>query len=623
MALRAGSPVPDAALPTGGAGDLSTVERVRNPEQLRQALRRENAVSTLKLGTRLLELRLISQDQLNGALQLQRTDSRHLGEILYDLGLVSREHLYQVLCEKLGIPLIELSRFDIDAAVLRLVPEELVRSSGVLPLCRSDGNLVVAVSDPLDPTPIERVRFAVQMPVVPVLASREDIDQAIRMRYGGDAGREPPAPAKPPPARPQRAETLVVETVPLDDSDTSVVKLVSRIIDEGYASGASDIHIDSSAGAQHVTVRFRRDGRLAEYARYPAHLRAGILTRIKAMAGIDISERRRAQEGRIDMIENGPAELQLRVVTIPTRDGNEDIAIKLVPDRDLLPMAMLGLPDRVSSGIEQLVEKGHGLLLVAGPAASGRTTTAHALLTRVNVPGSKVWTVESPVQIPRPGFSQIEANDKIGWDFATILRSVMHADPNVILVGELRDRATAALAVEASLRGCLVIATLHGGSAAETYARMVDMGVDAYSLADALLGILSQRLARRLCTRCRISRSLTPAETEALLDEYCAGTSLQTFEVRAQWTEQFSAELKIHGASGCEVCGGTGYHGRIGLYELMPGGAAMRALLLQRRPSEELVAAAMRDGMRTLKQDGIEKALAGQCNMNEVHAATV
>src|SRR5688500_4861630 len=224
MAMRDGSPVRDAASAPGGTGDLATVERVRSRDQLRHALRRERAVSTLKLGTRLLELRLISQDQLNGALQLQRTDSRHLGEILFDLGLLSKEHLYQVLCEKLGIPLIELGGFDIDAAVLRLVPEELARESGVFPLCRSDGNLVVAVSDPLDPTPLERVRFAVQMPVVPVLAAREEIEQAIRAYYGGEAvTRETPAAM-----RPQRPDTLIAETAGVEDA--SVVKLVNRII---------------------------------------------------------------------------------------------------------------------------------------------------------------------------------------------------------------------------------------------------------------------------------------------------------------------------------------------------------------------------------------------------------
>ena len=468
---------------------------------------------------------------------------------------------------------------------MRLVPEELARGSGVFPLCRTDGNLVVAVSDPLDPTPLERVRFAVQMPVIPVLAPREDIEQAIRTHYGGDAvvRETPPAP------RPQRADPLTVETAPMEDA--SVATLVNRIIDEGYGSGASDIHIDASAGSQHVAVRFRRDGRLAEYVRLPAHLRAGIVTRIKAMAGIDISERRRAQEGRIDMIENGPAELQLRVITIPTRDGNEDIAIKIVPDRDLLPVEMLGLPDAARSGIEQLIQKA-GLLLIAGPAASGRTTTAHALLTRVNVPGLKIWTVESPVEIPRPGFSQIEANEKIGWDFATIVRSVMHADPDVILIGELRRPR--------DCRPCR-------GSGPERLPRVFDAawkqcggGVRASGghgrgccTASRMRcsGVVSQRLARRLCSRCRISRPLDAAQTDALLEEVLPGNDA----TRRRCPHRLEGALRQRAADPWRHrLRSLRQHGLQGPHRTLrahAGRTRHAGIALQRRPADELVAA--------------------------------
>ncbi|HEV7803698.1 MAG TPA: GspE/PulE family protein [Burkholderiales bacterium] len=601
--------------------ELTIVERVISPEQLRQALRRERAVSTLKLGARLLELRLITQDQLNGALQVQNTDSRrHLGEILLDLGLVSRVHLHQVLCEKLGIPLIELAQFGIDGAVLRLLPEELVRKSNVVPLCRVDGKLVVAMSDPLDPEPLERVRFVVQMPVMPVMASVEEIEQAIRTYYGPEAGSRDAQAARP--ARPE-ARRADFESVPVDASDHSVVKLVSQMIGDAHAAGASDIHLDASAGAQNVTVRFRRDGLLSEYASLPGHLRAAIVTRIKAMAGIDISERRRAQEGRIDAVDHVPSDLQLRVITVPTRAGNEDIAIKLIPVRELLPLQMIGLSDALLQAIKQLVAQPYGLVLISGPAGSGRTTTAHAILTLLNVPGAKIWTAESPAQAARSGLSQVEVNDKIGWDYPAVMSAVMRADPDVILIGELRDRATAALAVEASLKGALVLSALHGNGAADTVARLLDAGVDAFSLSDALLGVVAQRLARRLCLRCRISRPLKPAEIDALVEEYCDGTQLAAPQVRAEWTERFGSELLVYGAQGCDLCSGTGYRGRIGLYELMPGGAAMRPLMLQRRPVDELVTAAIHAGMRTLKQDGIEKALAGHCDFREVRAATV
>jgi len=604
---------------------LTIVERVGTPNQLREALRRERAVSTMKLGARLLELGLVRRDELEGALQVQKTDSRrHLGEILLDLGLVSKGHLYQVLCEKLGIPTIELAQFTIDPTVIRLLPEDLARQSRVIPLCLVDGNLVVAMSDPLDPEPIDRVRFVVQTPVTPVMATREDIDRAIRVYYGGEApARDTPGIVKQPRPDTRDAEPRR-ESATAEVSDNSVVGVVNRMITAAYASGASDIHVDSSSGAQHVSIRFRRDGELTEHARLPAHLRAGLVSRIKSLAGIDISERRRSQEGRIDFIENGPAELQLRVITVPTRDGNEDIAIKVFPFHDLLPLHMLGLRPHLLDALQQLIATRDGLMLIAGPAGSGRTTTAHAMLTLLNVPGAKIWTAENPVEIARPGLSQVEVNPQIGWDYASVMSTILRADPDVIMVSEIRGRETAASAVEAALKGCLVVSALHSHSAAETVARLLDMGVDAFSLSDALLGILGQRLVRRLCARCRrASRPLTPAEIEALLQEYCEGTPLHRQQIAAEWAQRFGDVLVLFEAAGCELCGGTGYRGRIGLHELLLGGAGLRPLILQRRPVAELAAAAISDGMRTLKQDGIEKALAGDCDLREVRAATV
>lgn len=617
-------PLRNGALMTGERSELTIVERIATPDHLRETLRRERAVSTMKLGARLLELGLIRQDELEGALRVQNTDTgRHLGEILLDLGLVSKGHLHQVLCEKLGIPLIELGQFTIDPTVIRLLPEDLVRQSRIIPMCLVDGKLVVAMSDPLDTEPIDRVRFVVQTPVTPVMASSEDIEQAIRLYYGGEPPRrESPgavSAARPPmrDAEPRR------ETAAPDLADQSAAGVVNRMISAAYACAASDIHIDGSAGAQYAAIRFRRDGELTEYARLPGHLRAGIVTRIKTMAGIDVSERRRAQEGRIDFIENGPAELQLRVITVPTRDGNEDVAIKVFPVHDLLPLHMLGLRPSVEAAVNQLLAARDGLMLIAGPAGSGKTTTAHAMLTLLNVPGAKIWTAENPVEIVRPGMSQIEVNEQSGWDYAAVMSTILRADPDVIMLSEIRGRETASSAIEAALKGCLVVSAVHSLSAAETIARLLDMGVDAFSLSDALLGVMGQRVVRRLCARCRVpSRPLTAAEVDALLQEYCDGTRLHAPEIGAEWTRQYGSELKLYEASGCEVCGGTGYRGRIGLHELLPGGSALRPLILQRRPVSELAAAAVRDGMRTLKQDGIEKALAGDCDLREIRAAT-
>jgi type II secretory ATPase GspE/PulE/Tfp pilus assembly ATPase PilB-like protein len=619
------SPLNDGALFTAERVELTIVERVATPDQLREALRRERAVSTMKLGARLLELGLVTRDELEGALQVQNTDSRrHLGEILLDLGLVSKGHLHQVLCEKLGIPVVELAQFTIEPAVIRLLPEDLVRQSRVIPMCLVDGNLVVAMSEPLDPEPIDRVRFVVQTPVTPVMATREDIEQAIRLYYGGEGGARDVLGNAKQPHPDVREAGLRRESAPAELSGFSVVSVVNKIITAAYASGASDIHIDSSAGAQQVAVRFRRDGELTEHARLPGHLRAGVVNRIKTMAGVDISERRRAQEGRIDVIENGPAELQLRVITVPTSDGNEDIAIKLFPVHDLLPLHMLGLRAPVLDTIKQLLATRDGLMLIAGPAGSGKTTAAHAMLTLLNVPGAKIWTAESPVEIARPGLSQVEVNAQVGCDYAAVMSTILRADPDVIMMSEIGGRETAASAVEAALKGCLVVSALHSYSAAETVARLLDMGVDAFSLSDALLGVLGQRVVRRLCARCRrASRPFKPAEIEALLQEYCEGTRLHAPEVGAEWIQRFGDALLLYEANGCELCVGTGYRGRIGLHELLLGGSGLRPLIRKRQPVRELAAAAIRDGMRTLKQDGIEKALAGDCDLREVRAATV
>jgi type II secretory ATPase GspE/PulE/Tfp pilus assembly ATPase PilB-like protein len=610
-------PVRDTARLERGHQEVTIVEQVVSPEQLREALRRRRAVSTLKLGARLIELGLITQVQLDTGLEMkEREPAKHLGEILLDLGFISANHLQQVLCEKLGIPLVDLEHFEFDQTILDLLPADLVRETGVMPLCRVDGNkLVVASSDPLDPEPLDRVRFYLQTQVVPAFAPREQIAHALTSRYGVAFGVAAAV------AGIDQAATAGARSDAPEAPDVSVVKLVNSILAQGCTSGATDIHIDASAGPEHVAVRFRRDGRLYEQMRLSGHLRQGIVSRLKALAGIDISERRRPHEGRIEALENGPEGVHLRVLTVPTRDGSEDVAIKLVPARELPPLEMLGMPDPVLDTIKQLISRPQGLTLIVAPAANGKTTTAHTIVGLLDAGVTKIWTAESPVEIHRPGLSQVEVLEKDGWTYAAAVRTIIQADPDVLLVGELREGETAALSVEASLRGCRVFATVRGNNAAEGIARLLDMHVDAFGLADALLGAVGQRLVRRLCEQCRSRRTLTPTEIDALLAEYCQGTQLNKSRVRDDWMARFGGELSEHRAKGCEACGGTGFMGRIGLYELLLGGPAVRPAIVGRRPVSEIAAAAARSGQRTMKQDGIEKVLAGRCNMREVRAA--
>jgi type II secretory ATPase GspE/PulE/Tfp pilus assembly ATPase PilB-like protein len=609
-------PAQQAAGSGRGREELTIVEQVVSPEQLGEALRRRRAVSTLKLGGRLMELGLITRDELEAGLQIkEREPGKHLGEILLDLGLISASHLQQVLCEKLGIPLVDLDQFAYDRSVFALLPEELVRETRVLPLCRIEGNkLVVATADPLDPEALDRIRFVVQMQVVPAFAPREKIEQAIAGRHGHGVSAETTTPGL--------AEWTMGggRSDVAEAADISVVRVVNRILAEGCATGATDIHIDSSLGPEHVAVRFRREGRLCEQMRLPAHLRQGIVARLKTLAGIDIAERRQPHEGRIDVLEHVADGVRVRVLTVPTRDGSEDVAIKLVPAHDLPPLEKLGMPDPVLDTLKQFISRPQGLTLVAAPAGNGKTTTAHALVGLLDAAGMKIWTAESPVEIRRPGLSQVEVLEKEGWTYAATVRTIVEADPDVLLVGEVRDRETAAVSIDASLRGCRVLATVRANNATEGIARLLDMGIDAFGLSDALLGVVGQRLVRRLCEQCRSRRTLTPAEIDALVAEYCQGTQLSPSRVRDEWSARFGDELSTHHAGECDACSGTGFDGRIGLYELLLCGPAVRSALVGRRPVGEL-AAALVGSHRTLAQDGIEKVLAGQCELEEVRAA--
>jgi type II secretory ATPase GspE/PulE/Tfp pilus assembly ATPase PilB-like protein len=405
------------------------------------------------------------------------------------------------------------------------------------------------------------------------------------------------------------------------------------LIIQAHTEGVSDIHVESQPGREKIRIRFRKDGALRLHLELPHNYRNALIARIKIMCDLDISERRKPQDGKINFAKYSPGhKIELRVATIPTHNGLEDVVMRVLASAKPLPLDSLGLSPRNLAALRSAVERPYGMVLCVGPTGSGKTTTLHSALSHINVPERKIWTAEDPIEITQPGLRQVQVNAKIDWTFARALRAFLRADPDVIMVGEVRDAETAHIAVEASLTGHLVLSTLHTNSAPETVTRLLDMGMDPFNFADSLLAVLAQRLVRRLCGACRVERPLTPDEQEELLNDYlhaapAGDPQFSRDSVRADWLRRFGkptpgGRLMHYHAPGCELCNHTGHKGRAGVHELMTMSRDLRHLIQTGARAEELQNQALRDGMRSLRQDGIEKVLAGITSIDEVRATS-
>ncbi|HCY62927.1 MAG TPA: secretion system protein E [Oxalobacteraceae bacterium] len=418
-------------------------------------------------------------------------------------------------------------------------------------------------------------------------------------------------------------------------ADNELVKLVNKIIVDAYRQGASDIHIEPRPGKEKTQIRFRKDGSLEPYIEIPASYRSAIAARIKIMCDLDISERRKPQDGKIKFKKFGPLDIELRVATIPSAGGVEDIVMRILAAGEPIPLDKLGVLPHNLVRLRDTVSKPYGLFFVCGPTGSGKTTTLHSVLNYLNTPDTKIWTAEDPVEITQKGLRQVQVNRKSGLDFATAMRAFLRADPDIIMVGEMRDKETVAMGIEASLTGHLVFSTLHTNSAPESIVRLLDMGMDPFNFADALLGILAQRLAKRLCGKCKIAYTPTAEELQQLLNEYCEELlNTEAFRqdanagraaVLANWKKHYANEqgqFTLYKAVGCDACSG-GYKGRVGLHELMIGSDKVKKLLQEHARVAQLLAAALEDGMLTLKMDGIEKILSGITDIKQVRAVCI
>ena len=604
-------------------GDFLTTNQIVNPEQLAIALKRQKQTPSLKLGEALILENLISQEQLDEALEKQKENRKlALGEILIDMGIVDKDTIKRTLAKKLGIPVVNLRKFAIDPNIIKLVPYNIVRKHSVMPLYRQDDTLIVAVENPMHWEPLDEIRFFTKLTIEPVMASLDDILFVINGYYGSTGGG-----AKMDELASRLAEedtTLQTDDMPVAESDNTLVRLVNKMILDAYEQGASDIHIETHPGKQSTRIRFRKDGSLVHYFDLPANFRSAMVSRIKIMCQLDISERRKPQDGKIDFQQFGPAKIELRVAIIPTANGLEDVVMRVLAGSKPIAMEQLGLDTLTLEKLRGIMAKPYGLFLICGPTGSGKTTTLHSALGYINTPERKIWTAEDPIEITQAGLCQVQMNPKIGWTFASAMRSFLRADPDVIMVGEMRDVETTKIGIEASLTGHLVLSTLHTNSAPESVTRLLDFGMDPFNFADALLGIMAQRLARRLCPDCRQPHEASPEEIHILLEEYCFNTPLDPDSVLKQWQKQYASDgvFTLYSAHGCPACEDQGYKGRLGLYELLLATPHIKRLIQTRAPVTEITAAAMQEGMRSLKQDGLEKILQGFTDINQVRAVS-
>ena len=418
-------------------------------------------------------------------------------------------------------------------------------------------------------------------------------------------------------------------------ADNELVRLVNKIIVEAYQQGASDIHVEPRPGKEKTQIRFRKDGSLVNYIEVPASYRNALITRLKIMCDLDISEKRRPQDGKIKFKKYGPLDIELRVATIPTAGGVEDVVMRILAAGEPLPLDAMGFSPHNYDNLVKCVSKPYGLFFVCGPTGSGKTTTLHSVLGYLNKPDTKIWTAEDPVEITQKGLRQVQVNKKAGLDFATVMKAFLRADPDIIMVGEMRDAETTGIGIEASLTGHLVFATLHTNSAPESIIRLLDMGMDPFNFADALLGILAQRLAKRLCKECKVAYQPTPDEIKHLLAEYSdelTHTNNWMKDPKAamdaiykEWAQRYAKDGKftLFKAKGCPVCNDSGYKGRVGLHELLVGTDPVKKLIQEKARVAEILAEGLNEGMRTLKMDGIEKVMLGITDMAQVRAVCI
>ena len=547
-----------------------------------------------QLGQILIELGFITPEQLETALEEHRKTPKSLGRVLIDLGMIKEADLVRALAEQVGLEFVDLNEFPIDATSTVLLPEALSRRYRAIPIGERDGRLLVAMSDPANVYALDDIRTITGRDVQPVVATANDVEEAIQKFSGMDSQVEAMASIA--------AESVDETTADLEEAleDAPIVKLVNAIMTQAVGDRASDVHLEP---AEHnVRIRFRVDGVLHEpMPPAPKSIQGGLISRLKVMADLNIAERRVPQDGRISMKVGGRA-LDLRVATLPTVHGEKVVIRVLDKSNALLRLEDLGFLENAYDRFSDSFRKPYGAILVTGPTGSGKSTTMYSTLNILNEESKNIITVEDPVEYRLAGVNQMQVNPKAGLTFAAALRSILRADPDIVLIGEIRDKETATIAIEAALTGHLVLSSLHTNDAPSAISRLVEMDVETFLVASAIDAVVAQRLARKLCERCRVVYQPEQAELEA-----------------AGFPEWLWPEIpQLFKAQGCPACSNTGYRGRIGLYEVMQMSEEIERLTVERASADAIRNVAVQQGMMTLRDDGLEKARMGITTLDEV-----
>ena len=546
-----------------------------------------------RLGELLMEAQKITQDQLDQALAAQKRSGDRLGRVLIKQGAITEPVLLEVLVQNLGIPLVDLSATPPDKEAARLIPMSLAERHGVIPIRKKGNRLTVAMTDPTNFFAIDDLRMVTQCEIEPVMTMEADILRAIQQTYTVTDLVEKSV------SQLQKDEPLFASEIETSE-DAPVINIVNSLISQAVKNGASDIHLEPMENG--LRVRFRIDGVLREATSFPKNIQGSIVSRVKIISNMDIAEKRVPQDGRLQVQEEDRP-IDIRASSLPTIYG-EKIVLRLLDQKSaILDVDALGFsPDNLEK-YKAMYRHSFGMILITGPTGSGKTTTLHSTLNELNTVAKNIITIEDPVEYRLAGINQVQVNNKAGMTFANGLRSILRQDPNIIMVGEIRDKETAEIAIRAALTGHLVLSTMHTNDAAGAVTRLIDMGIEPFLVASSVLGCVAQRLVRRVCPECRTSYTPDVTSPECVLMEGVDSNAVCSM---------------LYKGTGCIHCGNTGFRGRVAIHEVMPMTSKLRDLTIHSYSAAEIERAAVDEGMRTMQQDGIDKALKGFTTISEV-----